>query len=211
MSWCQVEFGARKPGMLNSAVLRERAPCEQSIFISQKGQIKQWVCTASSIWFLHWHTKTSRIHREQTCLANFSNIIRKNVQTWSRLILYDLWHVNMFLIKCVKHVLDTLHTSSSSSSLKWFVRFVHTIWNSSRSSAAGKGFFWIPSPGRRHTGAARKPRRTCFVCSTVKISVKTLGSFHLALRPRLPRGCGDCEDGAKLSDGMADGNMTKWE
>ena len=41
MSWCQVEFGARKPGMLNSAVLRERAFCEQhsaSIFISYRRQ-----------------------------------------------------------------------------------------------------------------------------------------------------------------------------
>lgn len=43
-----------------------------------------------------------------------------------------------------------VHTWNTPSSLKWFVRTI--CW--SRSSAAGKGFFWIPSPGRRRTGAA---------------------------------------------------------
>ena len=43
-----------------------------------------------------------------------------------------------------------VHTWNTPSSLKWSVRTI--CW--SRSSAADKGFFWIPSPGRRHTGAA---------------------------------------------------------
>lgn len=184
VSWCQVEFGARKPGMLNSAVLRERAFCEQhpaSIFISYRRQDQTHWSAESTIYDLQ-----NGIQRHHVYIANMSsNIIRKNVHTWN-----------------------------TPSSLKWFVRTI--CW--SRSSAAGKGFFWIPSPGRRNTGAATnqenqkrqviKPQNAQILHLLCISDLLPLPIWMVNLRPQLPRGCRDCEDGAKLSDDMASHKMT---